>query len=75
MFYGYFHDIIFQFINPISHGFNIVVTKKRFNEIKGFDESVVAGEDFDFVRRAAKGHKFCIVYSTYDIASVRRFKK
>jgi glycosyltransferase involved in cell wall biosynthesis len=66
---------LLQKISPIAHGFNIIVTKKRFDEIKGFDESLVAGEDFDFTKRASEERRFCVLYSTYDIASVRRFEK
>lgn len=66
---------LFRFFSPIAHGFNIIVTKKRFDEVGGFDESLVAGEDFDFVKRASSGHKFSVFTGTYDIASVRRFQK
>jgi glycosyltransferase involved in cell wall biosynthesis len=66
---------IFQFLSPIAHGFNIIATKKRFFEVKGFDEDFVAGEDFEFVKRASKKHRFRVLYSTYDVASVRRFEK
>ena len=70
-----FWVFLFQFFSPIAHGFNIIVTKKRFFEVKGFDENFVAGEDFEFVKRASKKHRFRVLYSTYDIASVRRFEK
>lgn len=67
--------LFFQHFRPIAHGFNIIVTSKRFHEVGGFDETLVAGEDFDFVRRASAGHRFRVFRSTYDIASVRRFQK
>ncbi|HXS14541.1 MAG TPA: glycosyltransferase [Candidatus Saccharimonadales bacterium] len=37
---------------PLSTGGNLIVSKKVFDELKGFNENVLLSEDHDFVRRA-----------------------
>lgn len=75
--YGFFNAtmFLFQFFLPLAHGFNIVVSRKLFKSSGGFDESLIAGEDFEFTMRVSKGCKFRVLSSTKNLASVRRFDK
>lgn len=45
---------LFQKIWPIVNGPCIIIRRSLFNRLKGFDEDIVYGEDFDIVRRAVK---------------------
>ncbi len=62
-------------IKPEAFGFCILVTRRLFERIIGFDESVVLAEDCDFVRRAAKFRPLEILKSTHVCVSVRRYVK
>ncbi len=43
---------IFQKIKPGANGPCIIITKKLFKRINGFDEQIVFGEDFDLIQKA-----------------------
>lgn len=60
---------------PRAPGFCILVTKRLFDRIKGFDESVKLAEDHDFVKRAIKFKPLRFLKSTYIYVSVRRMRK
>jgi glycosyltransferase involved in cell wall biosynthesis len=64
-----------QFVNPGALGFSIFMTKRLFERIGGFDESIKVGEDYDLVKRATKLGKFRILDSTSVFVSVRRMEK
>jgi len=53
----------------------ILVEKKIFDKLDGFDENIKLAEDHDFGRRAAKLAKFGIIKSTKIFVSDRRFKR
>jgi Glycosyltransferases, probably involved in cell wall biogenesis len=62
-------------INPEAFGFCILVARRLFERIIGFDESVVLAEDCDFVKRAYMFRPLEILKSTFISVSVRRYIK
>ncbi len=62
-------------INPSAFGFNIFVTKRLFDRVGGFDETIRVAEDADFVNRASKFRPLEYLESVYINVSVRRFRK
>lgn len=64
-----------QFSTPHAPGFSIFVSKRLFERVGGFDESIKIAEDHDFVRRASKLRPLRILESTYIKVSVRRLEK
>ena len=61
--------------NPRAAGFCIFITKRLFDRIGGFDESLRLAEDHDLVERAAKFRPLYILKSTSLQVSVRRLEK
>ncbi|MCP6726820.1 MAG: glycosyltransferase [Patescibacteria group bacterium] len=60
----------------LPHGaMTIIVRKKIFNTVGGFDESVMFAEDLYFVREAAKKGKFGILRSIRILTTPRRYLK
>ena len=53
----------------------IIIKKKIFEKINGFDERVAIAEDHDLVRRARRFGKYGIFKSTTIFASERRFER
>lgn len=66
---------VVQFIRPSCGGAFIFTTRRMFERIEGFDESLKLAEDHNFVKRASKYGKFRILESVSLILSVRRFDK
>ena len=64
-----------QNINPRAAGFCIFITRRLFNRINGFDESVVIAEDHDLVERATKFRPLRFLNTTSLSVSVRRLDK
>ncbi|MAG44439.1 hypothetical protein CL633_00950 [bacterium] len=64
-----------QYIKPVSMGAGIMIKTKLHKKIKGFDTSIIIGEDHDYVQRACKISKFRIIKSSKIFYSVRRFEK
>lgn len=64
-----------QFMNPGALGSFIIMTKRLFYRVDGFNEEIKLGEDFDLVKRCAKLGKFRILDSTKLHVSVRRIEK
>ncbi|MCB1191837.1 MAG: glycosyltransferase [Leptospiraceae bacterium] len=64
-----------QTINPRAAGFCIFMTKRLFNRIGGFDESVKIAEDHDLVDRASKFRPLRFLSSPYLTVSIRRLEK
>ena len=62
-------------MDPKAFGFCIFVTKRLFNRVGGFDETIYVAEDCDFVKRAAAFRTLHYIASVHIIASIRRFEK
>lgn len=61
--------------DPKAFGFCIFVTRRLFQRVKGFDETIYVAEDNDFVKRAAEHSKLQYLKSAYIMVSIRRFEK
>jgi GT2 family glycosyltransferase len=68
---------IFIFFNtPFFSGQNLLMRKKVFESLKGFDSTVVNAEDHELVRRAVKkGYTGKIVYNPFHHMSFRRIQR
>jgi len=62
-------------LNPRAPGFCIFITKRLFQRIGGFDESLKLAEDHDLVDRASKYRPLAFLYSSNISVSVRRLEK
>ena len=60
---------------PCAGGFCLLVKKEMHQRLKGFDERIKVGEDFDYVRRAKKISNFYFFDSLKFLISPRRFEK
>ncbi|MFH1509742.1 MAG: glycosyltransferase [Candidatus Nealsonbacteria bacterium] len=73
-------DILYNWPAFLSQGFlpygamGIIVKKKIFDKIGGFNEKIKIAEDHYFVRQVAEVGKFGIISSTKIFISLRRFK-
>lgn len=68
--------MLFQKIKPSANGPCMIMKQEVFNRIKGFDETIVFGEDFDLIQRAHKQKAKFAVFSTPILyVSTRRFEK
>lgn len=74
-FIGTIYVRFFQFFCPKGPGSCIIISKKRFEEIGGFNEEIIVGEDYDFISRCAKKGKFRILKTVRPIIPMRRFDK
>jgi glycosyltransferase involved in cell wall biosynthesis len=66
---------IYQYIDPHAPGFCLLISKRLFNLINGFDETLKLAEDHDFVKRASKFSPLRVLDSTYISVSTRRLSK
>lgn len=67
---------LFQKIKPGASGTCIIIKKTVFEKIKGFNESIFFGEDFDLIQKThKKGAKFAVFPTPYFFVSIRRFEK
>jgi len=75
--FTFFYNIpIFFFEKVLPHAaMGILVEKKLFKKLKGFDEEIKLAEDHDLARRASKLAKYGILKSGKLYVSDRRFKK
>ncbi|HAK46677.1 MAG TPA: glycosyl transferase family 2 [Spirochaeta sp.] len=62
-------------IDPKAFGFCIFITKRLFNRIGGFDETIKVAEDNDLVKRASEYRPLRYINSSFVHVSVRRFEK
>jgi glycosyltransferase involved in cell wall biosynthesis len=62
-------------VDPKAFGFCIFVTKRLFDRIGGFDETIYVAEDNDFVKRASEFRTLRYLSSAYLMVSIRRFEK
>lgn len=61
---------------PVANGPCIIIKKEIFDRLKGFDESIIFGEDFDLMRRAHKiDMRFRVFRTPILYVSTRRFEK
>jgi len=60
----------------LPHGaMAILIERKLFEQLAGFDEDIKLAEDHDLIRRAAKISRYGIIKSVVAYVSIRRFKK
>src|SRR3989338_6801288 len=67
--------VIIQKIKPHSNGPCIFVKRDIHKKINGFDNSLIVGEDLNYVERAAKAGKYRFFMKPFIYASVRRLNK
>lgn len=74
--HGFFnyYDMATQFFYPHAPGFCIFCKKEIHQKIQGFNETLLMGEDHDYVKRAAKLGKFRFLFRPKLYSSVRRFE-
>lgn len=60
--------------HPVAPGFCILTRRELFKTLKGFDEKLFFGEDYDYVSRAGN-RGFGFVKSTYYYQDLRRFRQ
>ncbi|GHV02414.1 hypothetical protein FACS189485_02750 [Spirochaetia bacterium] len=63
------------YIDPKAFGFCIFVTKRLFDRIGGFDETIYVAEDNDFVKRGSVYRQLRFLTSACIMVSIRRFEK
>ncbi|MFP4117621.1 MAG: glycosyltransferase [Candidatus Woesearchaeota archaeon] len=66
---------VFQHVRPSCGGAFMLMTRRIFDRVGGFDESLKLAEDHNFVKRASQYAKFRILENVSLTLSVRRFKK
>jgi len=65
-----------QKIKPAANGPCIIMKKNLFKKIKGFDDEIVFGEDYDISQKAHKQKaRFAVFPKPYLYVSTRRFEK
>ena len=62
-------------LDPKAFGFCIFVTRRLFQRVGGFDETIYVAEDNDFVKRAAAFRSLHYLSSAFVLVSIRRFEK
>lgn len=61
--------------DPHAFGSCLLVSRKLFNEVEGFDESLILAEDHNFVKRASNFDKLRVLRTTEFYVSTRRIIK
>ncbi|MEM7184288.1 MAG: glycosyltransferase, partial [Spirochaetota bacterium] len=64
-----------QTLNPRAAGFCIFITRRLFERVGGFDESVKIAEDHDLVERASRFRPLRFLNSVHLTVSIRRLEK
>ncbi len=62
-------------ISPRAPGFCILITRRLFRRINGFDETLKLAEDHDLVQRAAEFRTFRVLKNSSIKVSIRRLEK
>ena len=62
-------------VDPKAFGFCIFISRRLFDRVGGFDETIKVAEDNDLVKRASEYRPLRFINSTYIHVSVRRFEK
>lgn len=70
-----YYFLLSSFITPHAGGYCIFSKKEIHKKIHGFDESLILGEDHDYVNRASKVGKFGFIKNVKIQVSVRRLKE
>ncbi|MDQ1266246.1 MAG: hypothetical protein QG635_1398 [Bacteroidota bacterium] len=75
----FFHNSYVRFLNKLGLGMGRgecqIVRRNAFDRVGGYNELIVAGEDFDLYRRIAKSGKVSFVNNLRVCESPRRFRK
>jgi glycosyltransferase involved in cell wall biosynthesis len=77
-FFEFFYHItcfLGQYFFPASVGVGIMTRRADHQKIKGFDESIFIGEDYDYIKRLSKIGRYRMIRSTKLYFSVRRLEK
>jgi glycosyltransferase involved in cell wall biosynthesis len=73
------HNNYVQFLNLMGLGMGRgecqIINSNRFREVNGYNEKLIAGEDFDLFRRLAQKGKIIFVKELVVYESLRRFRK
>lgn len=64
-----------QSMSPRAPGFCILITRRLFRRIGGFDETLKLAEDHDLVQRAAEFRTFRVLNNSSIKVSIRRLEK
>jgi len=64
-----------QYSSPVVLGCCILVSKRLFERVNGFDESLKLGEDYNFAKRASEYRNLRVLLNTKIDLSVRRLQK
>lgn len=70
-----FFCYISQFFKPLAVGAAIISQKEAHFKMDGFDETILVGEDHDYVRRIKKLGKFRMIKNIFFYYSPRRWEK
>jgi glycosyltransferase involved in cell wall biosynthesis len=62
-------------MDPKAFGFCIFVTRRLFQRVNGFDETIYVAEDNDFVKRGSVYSQLRYLNAAYIMVSIRRFEK
>lgn len=76
--YAFFYNFLACFLSGdiLPHATSIIMAKKGIHsKLKGFEESVLFGEDCFYAREGSKIGKFGIISSSFAYVSTRRFKR
>ncbi len=66
---------LMEYVKPQGGGACILVTKRMHRRIGGFDQSMPAAEDLDYITRASEIGRFRVYSDIFVYVSVRRFEK
>jgi glycosyltransferase involved in cell wall biosynthesis len=64
-----------QYSKPHAPGFCIFTTKRLFDRVEGFDETITLAEDHEFIKRASQHRPLKILNSVKLYVSIRRLRK
>ncbi len=76
--YAFLYNFLVCFLGGkiLPHATSIIMAKKGLHtKLKGFDETVIFGEDYLYAREGAKIGKFGIINSSFVYVSTRRFER
>jgi glycosyltransferase involved in cell wall biosynthesis len=74
-FYNYYFHLLNIIGIGMSRGECMVVNRQLFEELKGFNEKLAAGEDFDLFTRVRKNGKVKFLHNPVIYESPRRYRK
>lgn len=74
-FYNSYVKFLNKFLMGMGRGECHIVSAKKFREINGYDEEMIAGEDFDLYKRLRKTGKIRFIEEIVIYESPRRYRK